>query len=159
MNRLVEKVLESGLIDKSAAELLERMGLLDEGASEKVDENKLKGATRLKLIEITESLAVEVEREHKIKETYLDLERLRWPVTITSIFNGSDCITGSFTGVIDRQGRYYFRVQDAKAEWFVPGYTLHREGQPSTKFETILESQMLYLEENPVALQVTTKIG
>lgn len=154
MNRLVEKVLQSGLIDKSAAELLERMGLLDEGASEKVDEDKLKDATKLKLLEITEELAIEVEREHKIKETYLDLERLRWPVEISSIFKSEIFVAGDFTGLLDRQGRYYFRIQDVRPEWFVTGYVLKRKGRG--KYESILEAQELYIDDKVVALQITT---
>lgn len=158
MNPLTEKVLKSGLVDKATAELMERFGILEEGASEKVDENVLKNATREKLVAITESLAVEVEREHKIRETYLDLERLRWPVRV-SVYPSQDSSTtlrpgDPISAVIDRQGRYYFRYQDVNVSWFVPGYELMREG----KKETILEAQTLYIEDKPVAVQVTTQV-
>jgi hypothetical protein len=157
MNALTEKVLKSGLIDKSVAELMERQGILPEGSAEKVDENALKDATREKLIAITESLAVEVEREQRIKETYLDLERLRWPVRIfiatPDLPNQQH--TSWLDAVIDRQGRYYFRSQDVDVTKLVPGYLLVRDGK-KTK-ETILEVQPLFIEDSVVAIQVTTR--
>lgn len=44
MKELTKKVLESGLIDKPTATLMERWGQLDPGASDLTDEHKLTGA-------------------------------------------------------------------------------------------------------------------
>lgn len=149
MKPLVEKILRSGLIDKATTELMEKYGMLEEGSSEQVNEDALKNATRERLEEITESLAEEVEREQALKETYLDLERLRWPVRV-KIGDRLDILNA----LIDRQGRYYFRYQDAKLEWFTPGSPLYKGD--AWRSETVLEAQLLYIEENPVAIQVTT---
>jgi hypothetical protein len=153
VNPLTEKVLRSGLIDKATAELMERFGILEEGASEKVDEDVLKNATREKLVAITESLAIEVERENRIKETYLDLERIRWPVTLS--LGDREGNFRALSAVIDRQGRYYFRFQDVDTKWFVPGYHIQRDDK--TRVETVLEVQTLYIEDKPVAVQVTAQ--
>lgn len=154
MNPLTEKVLKSGLIDKATAELMEKFGMLEEGAASKVEENILKNATKEKLEQITEALAEEVERQQTLRETYLDLNRLRWPVKV-SVWNGlSKVVDHDIDAVIDREGRYYFRAQDVDEHWFVPGYVIVRKGK---KRETILESQKLFIDETAVCLQVQTQ--
>ena len=152
MNSTIEKVLRSGLIDRSMAELMEKYQLLPEGAAERVKE-----ATREQMKKVAEEVVELAEKEALIKETRFDLERLRWPVSVyTSLPDASGRMLSPWVeGVIDRMGRYFFRVQDVKEEWFIPGYILQKAGKPT---EEILEVTKLYIDEQPVAVQVTTRV-
>lgn len=151
MKPIVEKVLSSGLIDRSMAELMEKYHLLPEGAAEQV-----KDATREQM-ERAVAEAVEIaEREQLVKETRLDLDKLRWPTKVKIVMaQPAHDRTTWLDAVIDRMGRYFFRFQDVEEKWFVPGYRLHREG--FDVHEIILESQVIYIDELPVAVQVTTQ--
>lgn len=156
MKPIVEKVLASGLVDKATAQLMEMWGYLPEGSVEKVNEDKLENATKEQLTQLANDLAVEVEKEHALRETYLDLERLKWPTTIQSIsrpmLDGTETLASDLVALVDRMGRYYFRIQDVKSEWFVPGFLMQRgPGQ-----EKILQSQVLYVGEQGVCIQVST---
>lgn len=155
-----QKVLESGLVDRSMIELLEKWGNLPHGASDLVKEDALKDVTKDHLYQLANELGAEVEKEHVLRETYLDLERIRWP-TVVSIFAGpsieSNLLVDKLAAVMDRMGRYYFRIQDVKDIWFVPGYVLHRKvDSENEKVETITEKQVLYVNEQPVCIQVST---
>lgn len=154
---LIDKVLESGLVDRGTAQLMELWGYLPDGSADKVNEDKLKNATQETLAKLANDLAVEVEKEHALRETYLDLERLKWPVTIMCISKPVSAeerqiLASDLVAVVDRMGRYYFRIQDVKEEWFVPGYSLERK----TGIEKILQSQVLYIGEKGVCIQITT---
>lgn len=156
MKPIVEKVLSSGLVDKATAQLMEQWGYLPEGSADKVNEDKLKGATQETLTKLANDLAVEVEKEHALRETYLDLERIRWPAPIEAVSKPmpgqNETIASNLVSVVDRMGRYYFRIQDVDKEWFVPGYFLKRNGSD----EKILQAQVLYVGEQGVCIQVTT---
>lgn len=178
-----EKVLESGLVDKSVAELMEKWGLLPQGAAELVDQAKvdaLKNATKETLFKLADDLATEVEKEHALRETYLDLERLRWPAVVDILRPPSGeeqaaadsqglnisarVLVGDVDAVMDRMGRYYFRIQDVEEDWFVPGYVFSRKIKSrknplavEIRFETILQKQVLYTGEQKVCIQVTTE--
>lgn len=156
MKPIVEKVLSSGLVDKATAQLMEMWGYLPEGSVEKVDENKLENATKEQLTQLANDLAVEVEKEHALRETYLDLERLKWPTIVQHISKPVGELTvqlaNDLVALVDRMGRYYFRIQDVQQEWFVPGYTMRRASGP----EKILQAQVLYVGEQGVCMQVTT---
>jgi hypothetical protein len=175
-----KKVLESGLIDKAMAELMEKWGNLPPGSAELVNENALKDATQETLTKLADDLATEVEKEHVLRETYLDLERIRWPATVTVLRPPSQAeaaaadsqglqvtakvVVPNLDAVMDRMGRYYFRIQDVVEDWFIPGLVLSRN-VPSQRnphaleirFETILQKQVLYSGEQKVCLQVTTE--
>ena len=151
---LVEKILRSGLVDKATAALMEQWGYLEPGSAEKANEGALKNATKDTLNKLAEDLAGEVEREYVLKETHLDLERIRWPVTVSTIRNSQgDEVAKNVSAVIDRMGRYYFRAQDANPDWFVPGFVFERLNGLS---ETVLEKQILFINETPVCIQVST---
>lgn len=158
MKPIVEKVLASGLVDKATAQLMEMWGYLPEGSVEKVNEDKLQNATKEELTKLANDLAVEVEKEHALRETYLDLERLKWPTKIIDIVRpdatglGEQLLAVDLVALIDRMGRYYFRIQDVQQEWFVPGYMMRRASGP----EKILQAQVLYVGEQGVCMQVTT---
>jgi len=156
MKPIVEKVLSSGLVDKATAKMMETWGYLPEGAADKVNEDKLKNATLETLTNLANDLAVAVEQEHALRETYLDLERIKWPASIEGIYQpmaGQPVeLARNLTAVVDRMGRYYFRIQDVAQEWFVPGYLLCHKGRN----EKILQAQILYVGDQGVCMQVTT---
>jgi len=158
MKPIIEKVLSSGLVDRSTAQLMEKWGYLPEGSADKTKEDALKNATHEVLTNLANDLATEVEKEHALRETYLDLERLKWPVSFTGIYKprpGQDEViagTSSLIAVVDRMGRYYFRIQDVKEEWFVPGYLIMKGAEK----EKILQAQILYIGDQGVCIQVTT---
>lgn len=159
MKPIVEKVLKSGLVDKATADMMESMGLLPEGASDVVNEDGLKGKTKEQLMAFAETIAVEVEKEHKIRETFLDLDRLRWPAVVRIHDIDAAVLRDELPALIDRQGRYYFRIQDVPKDLFVPGYRLTRKSPGDWQvLETIIESQVLYIEETPVCVQVSTAL-
>ena len=143
MKPIVEKVLASGLVDKGTAQLMEMWGYLPEGASEKVKEDELKGATQEKLTNLAKDLADEIEKEHHLRETYLDLERLRWPATVCIYKPDKTLVVSGVTGLMDRMGRFYFRIQDVDQNWFVPGYALERQTPKGLMTEHIWQTPYL----------------
>ena len=157
MSEITEKVLRSGLIDTHVADLMERFGMLPEGSAALAATGMaVPNMTRTQMVKLAEELAEAVEREHAIRETSLDLDRLRWPARVgiwdqgarVSVVIRVDCL-------IDRLGRYYFRPQDVKLDWFVPGRQLLRGHEDSIK-EMITEVQELYAGEQVAAIQVST---
>jgi hypothetical protein len=166
MKPIVKKVLESGLVDKHYAQLMEQWGYLPEGSTELVKTDALKGATKEQLQKLAEDIGNEVDKERALKETQLDLDKIRWPVEVTVLKKGEgdhlDGVAHKVPAVIDRMGRFYFRIQDVADVWFVPGYLITREvmnkdnGARAIVKELILEKDVLYIGEQPVCIQVTT---
>lgn len=160
---IVKTVLESGLVEKHQIEMMERWGFLDPGAAELVKEDKLQNATREQLTKLAEEIGTEVDKARTLRETQLDIDRLRWP-TIVSIkkdaSGGFEQVAYKITALIDRMGRLYFRSQDVDKSWFVPGYIICREVASGDRLihknETILESGPLYVDDSVVCIQVTT---
>ena len=163
MKPIVKKVLESGLVDKHMAQLMEKWGYLPEGATELVKQDALKGATKDQLQALAEDIGNEVDKERTLKETQLDLDKLRWPTEVTLELEDQKHIY-QVPAVIDRMGRLYFRIQDVKDVWFVPGNFLTREvpnletGGRSVQKEQILEKDVLYVGEQAVCIQVSTRV-
>ena len=163
MKELTKKVLESGLVDEATAALMERWGTLPEGAAALAKEPKLKDATREQLMKFAEDIGDEVEKKAKLRESMLDLNQIRWPAKV-SIFRtgqlGEEIVADMLSCVIDRMGRYYFRVDDVDTKWFVPGFWIQRHMNVLSKappVEEILEADIIYLEEHPICVQVTTR--
>lgn len=167
MKDIVNKILNIDLVSKDLVEHMEKWGLLTEGSSDKYKEILSTKRHKEKLKEWAEDLAASLEEEQEIKETNLDLDRLHWTVEVgINTGKGSglgDQIAYKLPAVIDRLGRYFFRIQDVKEEWFVPGYFIVRDGvnleDPNLyKFskEIIGERQVLFIGELPVCIQVTT---
>lgn len=165
MSTFVDRILGSGLIDKTTVRLMEQWGYLPEGSVEKVREEALKSATRETLIKMADSLDVLLEEEmlSRIKATNLDLRLLRWP-DVVSIYRGDRTkenalsnrvlVAENITAMKDRFGRYYFPASDCKEVWFSPGFFVVRK---NGKAEEVMESQMLFLEDSPVCIQVSTR--
>lgn len=152
----MEKVLRSGIVDKGMVELLEKWGNLPEGASELLKSETLKDATREHLQKFAEELADEVATAHALKETNLDLDRLRWPVRVDILSEKNEPLSLKVSAVIDRMGRYFFRFQDVKEEWFAPGYLLVKDVAGERVEQVILQSDVLFVGDTAVAYQVTT---
>lgn len=164
MKPLTEKVLKSGLVDKHMAQMLEKWGNLPEGASDLVNDDALKDATRDQLTKLGEELGDEVDKLRTLRETQLDIDKIRWPAEVDIIDprNGRKFLAGKIQSVIDRSGRLYFRYQDVSMDWFVPGFIFERRmtGPDGSKIievrEEILEVTPLYTDEQPVCVQVAT---
>lgn len=166
MKPIVQKVLDSGIIDRGTAKMLEIWGYLPDGISEGIDEGKLASATRETLLGVAEDLASEIDKEHHIRETHLDLERIKWPTEVSIFYQGESAeptvLAVKVAATMDRMGRYYFRIDDIKKEWFVPGFYFERSvagdaGRVEIRRETVLESQPLFVNEQPICMQVTTR--
>lgn len=161
MKPLTQKVLESGLIDKHMAQMLEKWGNLPEGSAELVKDDALRNATKEQLTKLGEELGDEVEKLRALKETQLDLDQLRWPTTASIRDGNGEYKAIDLSAVIDRMGRLYFRHQDVDAAWFVPGFTIERwsvhKGSTGKELlkEQILEVTPLFIDELPVCFQVT----
>lgn len=161
---MTEKILKSGLIDKAMVDMLVKMGSLPEDALEQVKEDALKGAPVEVLHKLADDMAGMMEDEQTfIRETHLDLRLLKWPVSGIDIYNPKTAsyVAQGLTAMVDSMGRYYFRIQDVKESWFVPGYDLrrskilHEKGGLHEQYASmIVESQVLYTNEKPVCLQV-----
>jgi len=168
MKPFMEKVLKSGLVKRGTVELLEKWGNLPEGATDLVKEEFLKGCTQSHLTEFAERVADEIEAEHTLRETNLDLGALKWPSVVTVIsqyksFPGPKESIYNIPSMIDRMGRLFFRVEDVDESWFIPGYRLsrkqfNRESKCHVEsIEEVLEVQPLYVGDQKIALQVTVQ--
>lgn len=165
MKAITKKVLESGLVDRHFALMLEKWGNLPDGAADLVKDGALKDATREQLMKLGEELGDEVEKERTLKETQLDLEKLRWPVTVSVVdLRGERKLwAAGVQGVMDRSHRMYFRFDDVMESWFVPGFIIERTmtGRDGIKVvdvrEEILESTLLYTDEQPVCVQISVR--
>lgn len=166
MKPIIEKVLASGLVDAATAQMMEHFKMIPEGSASLVNgtEKKLESATSESLKKLAEDLAYEVEKEHKIRETALDLERIRWPSIVRIHDNHGTCLATDVSAVRDRMGRYYFRLDDVRADWFVPGHVIRRfvsdhdvPGAVKSKDETILDASQLFVGDEPACWQVTAE--
>lgn len=163
MKPLTEKILKSGLVDRHMVEMLEKWGNLPAGSAEIVNDGALKDATREQLTKLGEEIGDEVDKLRTLKETQLDIDKLRWPAMVNQIVAADGtALALHVPAVIDRMGRLYFRFQDVKESWFVPGYVFERTINSREEVgllllikEQILESSVLYTDDQPVALQVT----
>lgn len=161
---LTDKVLKSGLVDRHTAEMMERWGYLRPGSAEQVNENALKDATKAQLTKLAEELDDEIDAELRRRETRLDLDKLRWPVEVDLVTSSGVHVSMKTPAVVDRVGRYYFRMEDVDPEWFVPGYLLKRTQRVKTSswetklvVEEVLEATVLYSGESAVCVQVTAR--
>lgn len=161
MKPLVEKMLNSGLVDKATTKIMEQWGLLPDGSVDKTREDALKNATREHLLQLAEDLATEVEKTNSLRETSLELDKIRWPAEVSIMDEAGGYKVQWLQCVVDRMGRYYFRIQDVDKSWFIPGFTLARkiaDGVMVTHVrEMITESQVLFVNDVEVCVQVSTK--
>lgn len=163
MKPIIEKVLKSGLVDKHMVEMMEKFGQLPPGSVDLVREDALKDATKNQLYKLAEEIGNEVDKERTLRETQLDLDKVRWPALVNQITTDKgEALALQVPCVIDRMGRLYFRIQDVNEAWFVPGYTLTRTELDKTRVgylnefkDQIIESSVLYADSTPVCVQVS----
>lgn len=147
-------------------ELLEKWGNLPEGSTELIKNNTLKDATKEQLQKFAEELGDEVAKEHILKETQFDLDRIRWPSKVSVVGRegnvpGPEESIYDIPAVLDRMGRLYFRIQDVKEEWFVPGFLITRKafnkeaGLEESVSEVIIEATALFSGDQKIAVQIT----
>lgn len=161
MSELTKKILESGLVDETTAKLMEKWGFLEEGSSdlaagkaEALERATVEKDVRETLIKMAERIGHDVDTLRRSRETMLDLNQLRWPASVFVSKPDGSSPSAVLDALIDRMGRYYFRSQDVNVKWFVPGYLITRNGNVP---ETILEVSELFLGDQVVAVQVSTK--
>jgi hypothetical protein len=169
MRPLTRKILESGLIDVATATLMERWGALPEGAAALAADKTIETATRAQLVRMADEIGEEAEKALKLRESLLDLDKIKWPVHLSIYkptsrvgleFSSADILLGdrvetNITAVIDRAGRYYFRPSDIQSNSLIPGYVIVREHRQGF-FETILEVTELFVGSDVAAIQVST---
>ena len=163
MNPVVEKILESGLIDKTVVAMMEKSGALPEGSSEKVKES-LTNASRAVLRDFTDELYELISKEHdkaaQLRETLLDLRTLRWPVDLSIQAvdgEGTYKTVGHLRAMVDTGGHYYARIQDIGKNDIVPGFHLVRYTEDNkVQREMVLETREMYLDDKPVCYLITT---
>lgn len=152
MKELSRKILESGLVDKHCALMLERWGQLEVGASELVGRQQL---TKQTLEEFAEEIEQLIEQDDVIKETRLEAVDGMPRILLKKI--GRSSIV--FTGMVDEMGRY-----------LVPPTVEFRRGdtlfvtpdESGVRFSyvgwvSILEIESLYEGEKAVAQQLTVQ--
>ena len=156
---VVEKVVKSGLVDRHTVALMERWGMLPEGSTESVPD-LIRRLAKEQLSQLADDLEQEIEREMAMRETRLDLDRLRWPVEV-DVFHGDQEQVAflALRGVTDRMGKYYFRPEDVRTEEAIaPGmWIVLRTGGVPEAPEEVLEVQPLYVGNAVVCLQVTVR--
>jgi len=165
MKPLTEKILKSGLVDKHMAQMLQKWGNLPDGAADLIPDNDpFKDATRDQLTKLAEEIGDEVDKARVLKESQLDLDKLRWPTKVDLFDEKEKLVISQHPALIDRMNRLYFRMEDIKQEWFVPGYRIRRfrndldqPGCVKPVDGRVMESTVLYADDQPVCLQVSSQ--
>lgn len=156
MTPLTTKLIKNGFIEKTTIEMFEKMGLVENGATTLVHENAAKEATRETLYKVVSDLEEIIEKDYHIRETYLDLERIRWPATINiKKTKAEEPLVKGIAASVDRMGRYYIRMADSKLSWFVVGYLIFKDTPLGVMEETITNVQTLYIGSKPACIQIT----
>lgn len=134
MKPLTRKILESGLITKAVAEMMEQWGHLDGGASDLVGRKKLTEDTLQRFVDQIEALV----DDHSFKEVSLEV-----PISRFHELYSRD--VGFFSAAEDRLGRLvvHFRYH------LIPGSILYKEDKvtPSHRImsiETVYVSDLSY---------------
>ncbi len=161
MKTFTQKMLQSGLIDRHTALMLEKWGSLPNGSTEIIKDDALRNATKAQLIRLAEELETEMDRLESLKEMQFDLKDLRWSTEVSILSPDNIQIAYKVPAVIDRLGRFYFRIQDVDPDWFIPGFRVNREtvnrangAAREIVIEEILESTPLYVDDEPICIQV-----
>jgi len=115
MKPIVQKILESGLVNKHTALLMEKWGTLDRGASELVGKEDLREASESTLMKFVEELDSLIEEEYRNNhETRLSIalgepflvQPLRWT-------------TGKIVVFLDEMENFIF-PKDLYPDWLLP---------------------------------------
>lgn len=174
MKPVTQKLLELQLLSTDIIKSMENWGALPKGSSENLGHffDKPVSTNLYKLMKDLEDL---LDQELEVHETNPDLANLKWPIEVTIYSQMPDNLDevpphirksyfkGRVLAVRDIAGKFYCRIEDVKEDWFVPGYKLTFDycnpdlGSLILKsWETISERQILYVDDVPVCIKVTT---
>lgn len=157
MKDLSKRILESGLVDETTALMMEKWGVLEEGASDLTKKEELKNATREQLMKFADEVADKVDEDRRLRETMLDLNQLRWHVPVKLAAKDIGLFhVDPISALVDRMGRYYFRPQDVDRAWLVPGHLIVGQGMAG-KDVVMLEVTDLFIGDQVAAIQVSTQ--
>jgi len=145
MKKIVEKILESGLVDKHTALLLEKWGQLERGASDVVGKNDLRKASEDALIKFAEEIDDLIEEtKQELRETRLQIE-----VGEPLLVHWADPFLEHKTVVFrDRAGDFIFPLSEQKNLYPGALFTINEKGW------RIYSSQKLYKGDQVYAIQV-----
>lgn len=114
MKPISKKVLESGLIDKNAIQLLERWGNLPAGTSERIRSD----VTKEQLKKFSEELSALIEAEPILRETDLSLQYVTEQRRIA--IGTEEGIQVLMCG-ISKMGNLLFKPQSVRRSWLTVG--------------------------------------
>lgn len=144
MKELTKKVLESGLIDKHVAQMFEKWGQLEPGATELAGKHKVTKDTLQQFADEIEDL---LDYKKDIHETRLEV-RVKPPIILFSIKNGS------FSAAVDELDRLIVSPE----VFFEKGdkiYPINVSPPNDDEAWIVLDVEFLYQNEDLVAYQVT----
>jgi hypothetical protein len=142
MKPIVKKIIESGLVDRHAVQLMEKWGQVDRGASDLVGRQDLRAATETSLTKFAEEVEGLIEQDREeVRETKLAIQ-VGSPILAT--YGGQKIVLFR-----DNMGNFLF--------------PLTAEGQiiPGSLFQTtddvswvVLSSEKLFVGDQPYTIQV-----
>jgi len=160
MKPIVEKILKAGLVDKHTTQLMEKWGQIDRGASDLVGADDLKKASEESLTQFAEEVEMLIEKDREeLRETRLAIQ-VGEPMLVewTSKIIGAP----SFSGDIHMNHNHKIVVFKDNAGNFIFPLLEKNSIYPGAAFQTkdgerweILDSSVLYIGEQPYAIQVS----
>ena len=147
MKEILKKILESGLVDKHVARLMEKWGMLPQGAEEQV-----RTATKTQFNELMEEISDLVYEDKK--ETIIEVFTKDKVIVEFSVADEGPVIT--LHGYIDRLGTFYFDIGICKEEWFAAGTELCVPEFTGEPVYTVTGRQILYKDDVPVCIAINT---
>lgn len=147
MKTIVKKILEAGLVEKNAVQLMEKWGSLDRGASDLVGRKDLRAATESTLTKFAEEVDDLMEKERE------ELREARLAIQVGEPFLAN--WLGSSTKMVlfkDNMGNFMFPLMEASN--LIPGAEF--EVSNGERWEVLVITK-LYLGEQAYAFQVLAK--
>ena len=155
MKPIVKKIIESGLVEKSAIQLMEKWGQIDRGSSELVGAHDLRTAAENSLTEFAEEVEELIEKDREeIRETRLAIQ-VSEPVLATWLY--ADGQGGLYEGASvvmfkDTMGNFLFPiVEDSR---IYPGAVF--QTTEGTRW-TVLTKERLFVGDHPYAIQTQVR--
>lgn len=158
MKPIVQKIIESGLVDRHAVQLMEKWGQIDRGASELVGTKDLRAATETSLTQFAEEIEDLIDRDREeLRETRLAIQvgepiLAQWMYAQTESSDGAKVsmyVGGKIVLFRDNMGNFMFPLS-AEGQVY-PGAVFQTNDE--TRW-TILRSEKLYVGDHPYTIQV-----
>jgi hypothetical protein len=147
---LTKKILESGLIPRTAAEMLEKWGQLEEGASNLVGKKVLTEESLSKFVDQIDALV----DDHSVKETRLEI-RVR---AIHELWSGGP---GYFSAAEDELGRLIINPRYLiKAGAYIYKWEDALSSDPKEATYRVMMVEDIYIKDTVCITQITVeKLG